>query len=71
MDTQGGNALGGESTRAVVACTTVIGDPVQTEVKAYVYDKNVVPEFDLLSADEMEQYRTDDSGWVADYDDLS
>ena len=40
--------------RAVVACTTIIGDPTQPEVSTYVYDKNEVAEFDKLSADEME-----------------
>ena len=57
--------------RAVVACTTVIGDPEQSEVKAYVYNQDEVPEFDQLSADEMDRYRTDDSGWVADTNDYS
>lgn len=57
--------------RAAVACTTEIGYPENSYVTTYVYNKDEVPEFDTLTAAEMDQYRSDDAGWVADTSDYS
>ena len=57
--------------RNAVACTTVIGHPEDSYVTSYVYNKDEIPEFDQLTAAEMDQYRSDDAGWVADTSDYS
>ena len=57
--------------RAAVACSTVIGHPEESSVTTYVYDINEIPEFEQLSAADMDQYRSEDAGWIADHSDYS